>query len=408
MTVPSPTAPVKLMMVTEANNNKVYNMIPNGDSITVEWGRVGAVLQTATYPISKWNSLYNSKVKKGYKDITVFVKVSSKKSGYKDIPDMAVRKLMDSLLAFARKSVSDNYTISSDAVTQAQVSEAQSILDEVVMLVNNQNNGPLINKRLLDLYAVIPRKMNKVQNYLVQTRIDSHDGLVEARRILDNEQKTLDVMRGQVNMQGFTPDDADQDQKTILEVLGISVVPGDVQDESIVKRLMAHDSSEFRKVFKVVHFDSRAKYEKHVLGAKNKKSDLFWHGSRNENWISILQSGLKIRPSNAVLTGAMFGHGIYFADKYRKSAGYTSLSGSYWARGNNNVAYLALMDVHVGNQLRISRHTHECLQLNRDRLRMKGDFDSVFAESGYDLRSPEYIIYDDAQSTIKYLVEVGR
>jgi len=37
-----------------ANNNKFYKMIPNGDSFTVEYGRIGnAGFQTDTYPISR-------------------------------------------------------------------------------------------------------------------------------------------------------------------------------------------------------------------------------------------------------------------------------------------------------------------------------------------------------------------
>ena len=65
---------------------------------------------------------------------------------------------------------------------------------------------------------------------------------------------------------------------------------------------------------------------------KNKK--LLWHGSRNENWMSIISNGLILNP-NAVITGKMFGQGIYFAPKSRKSFGYTSYDGSYWARGNS-------------------------------------------------------------------------
>jgi poly [ADP-ribose] polymerase len=63
-----------------------------------------------------------------------------------------------------------------------------------------------------------------------------------------------------------------------------------------------------------------------------------------------MQTGLLIRPSGAVHTGSMFGDGIYFADKAQKSIGYSSLSGSHWTKGNENRAFLALFDVHVGNQ----------------------------------------------------------
>ena len=54
---------VKLMMVTENNNNKFYRMHDNNDgTFTVTWGRVGTEGSQTTYPISQWSSKYNSKV----------------------------------------------------------------------------------------------------------------------------------------------------------------------------------------------------------------------------------------------------------------------------------------------------------------------------------------------------------
>jgi poly [ADP-ribose] polymerase 2/3/4 len=407
MTIPTPTAPVKLMMVTENNNNKIYSMVPDGGTIVVEWGRVGSLMQRATYPLSKWNSLYNSKVKKGYKDVTDFVKETKSNAGFKQINDIKVERLMNLLMGFSTASVKENYTIASNAVTQAQVSEAQSILDSLTGYVSNQNNGPQINKMLLELYAVIPRKMKKVQEHLVKDRIDSDEGLNQARKIIDNEQKTLDVMRGQVNMQGVTPDAGD-DQKTILEILGIEVVPGDVNDEAVARSLMGPDASEFKAVYKVTHGDSQTRFINHVNGADNKTTELFWHGSRNENWISILNNSLVIRPTNAILTGAMFGNAIYAANKYRKSAGYTSLNGAYWTNGGSNRAFLGLFDFHVGKQLHIRRHDPSCYKLTADELKRRGNYDSLFAHGGADLRNDEFCFYTENQSTIKYLVEVGK
>lgn len=408
-TVPPATSPRKLMMVTAGNNNKFYNMFPQGDSLVVEWGRVGATPQKTTYPISKWNSLYRSKVNKGYKDITDLVKENTTKSDYLAIGDSRIESLFDKLLSFARDSVKQNYTISSDAVTQAQISEAQVYIDSLTNLVSN---GAVIdidkfNKLLLELYTVIPRRMTNVRDHLIKNTRDYRKLLQDARNIIDSEQKTLDVMRGQVSMKGIQ-DTSDVSDKTILDVLGIEVEYGSADDFDVVKRLMGSDAHELKHVYRVIHHKSRNRFDEQIKNAQNKKTELFWHGSRNENWISILQSGLKIRPSNAILTGAMFGHGIYFADKYRKSAGYTSLSGAYWTRGESKTAFIALMDVHVGNQYRVLRHSYECYKFTKAYLQQKGNYDSVFAERGADLRNNEYIVYDDAQCTIKYLVEIGK
>jgi poly [ADP-ribose] polymerase len=103
----------------------------------------------------------------------------------------------------------------------------------------------------------------------------------------------------------------------------------------------------------------------------------------------------------------MFGYGIYFADKAQKSIGYCSLQGSYWAHGSDRKGFLSLYEVHLGSFLKIKHHESWCYDLNKQNLRKRGSFDSLFAEGGADLRNNEYIVYDDSQCTIKFLVEIG-
>ncbi|MFR1480267.1 MAG: hypothetical protein ACLSB9_33645 [Hydrogeniiclostridium mannosilyticum] len=81
---------------------------------------------------------------------------------------------------------------------------------------------------------------------------------------------------------------------------------------------------------------------------------LFWHGSRTENWWSILRTGLVLRPTNSVINGKMFGYGLYFAPRARKSVGYTSLRGSYWAGGHSNYGFMALYEVVYGKPYDVS------------------------------------------------------
>lgn len=110
-----------------------------------------------------------------------------------------------------------------------------------------------------------------------------------------------------------------------------------------------------------------------------------------------------IRPSGAVHTGSMFGDGIYYADKFQKSYGYTDGRGSYWAGGGQNEAFMALYNVHVGKQKEILHHDSSCYKLSKSVLDREG-YDSVFAKGGADLRNNEYIVYDGAQCTIEYLI----
>ena len=142
------------------------------------------------------------------------------------------------------------------------------------------------------------------------------------------------------------------------------------------------------------------------MDKKNKTTDLLWHGSRTENWWSIISTGLKIRPSNAIYTGSMFGNGIYFANKADKSAKYTSLSGSYWAHGSDSVGYLALYEVYLGKCKDITHHTSSCYDLDYNKVNKEG-YDCVFAHGGADLVNDEIIVYRPEQCTVKYIVEIG-
>ncbi len=79
---------VKLINVSDSNNNKEYFMIenPDGATWTAKWGRVGYDKQEQIYPMSDWNKKYKEKIgKKGYSDITDLVSVQ-KSDGKDDEP----------------------------------------------------------------------------------------------------------------------------------------------------------------------------------------------------------------------------------------------------------------------------------------------------------------------------------
>ena len=63
---------------------------------------------------------------------------------------------------------------------------------------------------------------------------------------------------------------------------------------------------------------------------------LLFHGTRSVNVRGIMKEALRLPKTlvGVVITGAMFGPGLYFADDWKKSAGYTSLQNSYWSRGS--------------------------------------------------------------------------
>ncbi len=413
----------KLIMVTPNNNNKFYEMQDNGnDTFTVTYGRVGSRGTVRRYPISQWKRRYNEKIRKGYKDQTHLFAVGGTgepKLELVDVDDEMVQKLVSELMAYATKSIRHNYMVSADQVTQRQVEEAQTLLDSLVAQLKNgllvlgnyaqtERNTKRFNSVLLELYQVIPRKMTRVGDHLIG-RPSSEGDLETIKEKLVEEQATLDVMRGQVKVSALETDNKEEKkQLNLLEAMGLQIERvEDAATIEMIKDKMGPNAGQFSKAFAVKNLKTQRNFDDWIGTKNNQRKQLFWHGSRNENWLSILETGLVLRPANAVVTGKMFGYGTYFADKFQKSLNYTSLRGSYWTKGTAAKGFLALFDVHTGNQFHIQKHESWCYELNEVNLKKKGaKYDSLFAEGGADLVNNEYIVYNEKQCTVRYLVEV--
>ena len=397
--------PRHLVMVTAgANNNKYYDMTPHGDSWTATYGRIGSGSQTRTYPMSQWNSKYNEKINKGYVDQTDLVKdlISTEKpkqSEYKEIENKVIAEIVERLQAMARKAISENYTISSNKVTQAMVDEAQTILTSLLSIEDKSE----FNNTLLKLFTVIPRKMGSVRSYIAQDD-------TQFAKIISREQDLLDIMKGQVVQKQVieeVKDDKPLYDRTILEQLGLEFEECTVEDVARIKVALGSCSDKYHKAWKVKNIRTQKRFDDFVKDNNIKDVRLLFHGSRNENWWSIINSGLALRPTNAVITGKMFGYGIYYAPKAKKSLGYTSLSGSYWANGNSSSGFMALMDVAYGKPYDVhsfeSRfHTFDYAALQK----ACPGANCLHAHEGSMLRNDEIIVYKEEQCTIKYLVEL--
>jgi poly [ADP-ribose] polymerase len=399
---------VHLVMVTTINNNKFYDMKDNDDgTFTATWGRIGATSDNQTYPIKQWNSKFKEKVKKGYVDQShLFIK-TAKAGSLLTISDKDVNALVVLLQKFANKSVSDNYTVDASAVTKAQIDAAQAVMNDLTSFVSKRSlDSDDVNEQLVKLYSIIPRRMANVKYHLIEA--DKPAEMKSAlQTIISAEQDTLDVMAGQVSTLVQTQDTID-DKKNILDVLGLTctILPDDAPAYKQIKKMMGSASDRLEAMYEVKLAKTENPFSKNLTNAKDKTTQLFWHGSRNENWWSILQTGLLVRPTNAVISGKMFGYGIYGADKFEKSYGYTSARGSYWARGDQGTAFLGVFDFHMGNTLTVKRWESWHGSLTYKKLREQGNYDSLTALGGADLRNNEYIVYQENQITVRYLVKV--
>lgn len=398
--------PRYLVMVTaSANNNKYYKQIPHGDSWTAEYGRVGSSPQRREYPMSQWNSKYNEKIRKGYVDQSDLVEdliqvEKPKKSEYREIENKAIAEIVERLQAMARKAISDNYTISSNKVTHAMVDEAQDVLTSLI----DAKDVDTFNETLLKLFTVIPRKMGNVKDYLAEKSDDFS-------RIIQKEQDLLDVMKGQVVQKQMIDENSEKDdiqnENTILEQLGLVFEECSTKDIAVIKDALGSCSDRFYQAWRVRNIQTQKRYDDFVRENHITNTKLLFHGSRNENWWSIINSGLVLKPTNAVITGKMFGYGIYYAPKARKSLGYTSLDGSYWVRGNSKFGFMALMEVAYGKPYDVYSFDRKYYDFDYQKLQQAcPGANCLHAHEGSMLRNDEIIVYKEEQCTIRYLIEL--
>lgn len=400
--------PTYLIMVSADNHNKYYNCFPEGDQFKVEYGRVDVTKTTAYYPMSKWESQINSKLKKGYKDVTHLkndlveeISSTNPESPYKDIENAAIKAIVDKFQNLARETINKNYTVKASAVTQDMVDAAQKIIDE---LANNSTTIDDFNASLLKLFTVIPRKMSDVRYYLA-------DKTDDFAKIITKEQDLLDVMRGQIYVKPEIEPTVtvEKKQQTILEELGLVMEETTKDDIALIKTLMNESSDKFRNAWRVTNLKTQERFDKFVKDNDIRDTRLLFHGSRSENFWSIIKTGLVLRPTNAVITGKMFGYGCYYAPKCAKSIGYTSLSGSYWAHGGNNTAYMALFDVAYGIPYDVYDFDSKYYNLDYNKLQQfKSGANCLHAHADKGmLRNDEIVVYKEEQMTIKYLIEIG-
>lgn len=146
---------------------------------------------------------------------------------------------------------------------------------------------------------------------------------------------------------------------------------------------------------------------------------LLWHGSKFTNFAGILSQGLRIAPKEAPVNGYMFGRGVYFADMVTKSAQYSTFT-------NDNTALILLCEVSLGNMYE-KRSSEFIEKLPKEYQSTKGlgaivpdTKEKIVTEDGVEiplgkgissnietaLHYNEYIIYDEAQVKMKYLLKV--
>ena len=276
----------------------------------------------------------------------------------------------------------DEICVSSN-ITKEMVAESKRLLDVLYKTTDIDS----FNKNLLDLLTVCPRKVCSLNCLLARSSDDFS-------RIVKREEDLVDAMETLYKGKTVVTQD-----NGYFENLGIEVYfATDKQKEIVMGKLTPALQNRVKNVYRVIPNTQQKKFNEYLKKNKITEVKQLWHGSRTENWLSIISNGLLLKP-NAKITGKMFGDGIYFAPSCEKSFKYTD--GGYWAGGTKSGSvFMGLYATAYGNPLDVTsscRYSQASLK--------KLEKNCVHAHAGVSLLHDEIIYYDESAMVLNYVVE---
>lgn len=399
-----------------ANNNKFYEITENNNgSLDVSYGRIGGRTMAHHYESFEKDffGLKDEKERKGYEDRTALhseIKRDTsavKELSFAPVPDEAVQDVLEQLINSSREFMQNNYTVKPTDITEKMINEAMADIDALNHIASDcsgQNALYQFNNKLQELFTDVPRNMGHVSEYLAKTERDF-------TKIIDRETDMLQNVKGAIVQAKTTTKEKQGKDQTVLEAYGLTMRPVTYKEEDQITSHLGYDydgrqvENRFIKAYAVENTSTRKSYEdykqkNHMTG---KDVRLFYHGSKVENWYSIMKTGLSLNP-NATVTGKMFGQGLYFAPECRKALNYMDVAGSHWNSGTRQSGYCAIYAVALGKCYQPSR----VLGSNFREKDLPAGTTSVYASKGsMNLRNDEYVVYNQSACTIKYLVEMA-
>lgn len=384
----------------ESNNYKFYKMIPKSDGIHVTYGRIGAekgemygarTIDTP-YPLYLFWIRYYEKLSKGYMDSSKIYLAEEKPKKTKKVVQTLennTQETTDSLHLYrilkrcARQVVEEN--LQNTHVTRKQVETGRRFLKTM----GERKTVKGFNRQLLNLLSVSPRRTLSVNSLLAVTKDDFS-------RIIQREENLLTAMEALVH----EPTQMVSNVHEGFSKYGIEVyLATKSQKNEVLARLSDTLKPHVKNVYRVINSEHKKRFDAYVKQNSIQTVKRFWHGSRNENWLSIAVNGLKLNP-NAVITGKMFGQGIYFAPSSMKSWNYTSFRGTSWAHGRSDTGFMGLYVTAYGNP----NNVYDAHSFTQKSLVQNG-YNCVHAHAGSSLRNDEIVFYSEDAMLLQYIVE---
>ncbi len=428
------------------NNNKYWKgtLYDNGD-VFCEWGRIGYTGQSKMFP-GKGRSFLMSKVndKKrdgrngeiGYREAEIIddsgivskpsvgtkvnsselsriarkqIAKDSKNKEVLDLIDYLTKQNIHNIVSASGGNIKYNYDAGLfqtplGLVGQKTINEARDVLSDIAdKVVAKDYNGNLLELHR-NYCMLIPQDMGLKRIDLTEFWFSDSTQIAKQNQILDGLQASL----SQAATDKKNADDAVGDNDTDEQVFNTDLMI--VEDAEIIKPIFDNFYARRSRQHNCYHYEPIKLWSVKIapmINAYNKYGVTLsnridgYHGTGAENCLSLLKTGFMVRPpSNAAISGKMFGCGIYTAPCHIDGSATKALNYAvgYWGGRSSNRTFMFICDVAMGKY-----HT----PLGPYGGPPKG-YDSCWAKgrgkSG--VLNDECIVYKESQVNIKYLMEL--
>lgn len=264
-----------------------------------------------------------------------------------------------------------------------------------------------------EFYTIIPSFFGMSKAPVLNTS-EQIEEKIELLKILENLEVFKDMSKFKVH-----------DEQYLALNCNLNFIPPDQDEASLISKYFHSTKGsthsiklKIKDMFKVNRKEEDLRFFKWKT-LHNRQ--LLWHGSRLCNFVNILSKGMLLNPgANVTKTGAMFGHGLYFANCSTKSANYMGIGTST----KSVPGIMILCEVALGTCLELYQaQSHNSLIMPYSSVRGVGQNtpdpaqnvvledgliiptgDLIQAGNNSSLYYDEYIVYDQSQVRIKYLI----
>jgi poly [ADP-ribose] polymerase len=276
-----------------------------------------------------------------------------------------------------------------------QIEKGESILEELYDVLNKKrkrNRKALLEELSSEFYTVIPHRFGR-------SRAAASAAVIQSLSDFQDKQETLQLMKDmlQVNGEaGAVLHNAHEDEEYAAlgcEIKALSKRSKEYKriEKYVIDSQIDTDSIEVSNVFTLRREDEHERYLEDIGN-----DQLLFHGSRIQNWMGILSRGI-LMPKVVVSMGVnrtdagWLGNGIYF--------GNTSCTSAFYASpGQKGTSFMAVNRVALGKVKEFSEITYG-LEAPPE------GFDSCHGIRGTEFEDDEFVVYNEAQQKLAYLVE---